>query len=68
MIFITQHNTADSIEKAIMRIIARTYLGESLGRKKYGLQILPNCPMTLMRAAATAFFSGVWSDVDAPQV
>jgi hypothetical protein len=66
MIFITQHNTADQIQKAIMRIIVRTYLGESPERKKYGLQILPIGPMTLMRAAATVFFSGVWSEVNTP--
>lgn len=56
------------MEKLIINSIACRYRGESDGEKKYGLQILPNWPTTLMIAIAQALFSGVWLTDEEPQL
>lgn len=50
-------------ENTIISIMASAYRGESPGRKKYGLQMLPSWASKLTIAVPAARFSGVWFSV-----
>lgn len=63
-----RHKPTSSRQKAASRTMALTYRGSSLGSKKYGLQMLPNCPQMLIMAVAAAFFSVVSPTVKAAQL
>jgi hypothetical protein len=50
-------------ENTIISIMASAYRGESAGRKKYGLQMLPSWASRFTIAVPAARFSGVWFSV-----